>query len=137
MVEIIIIKTIIILMVIIVITTTKVAKNSNPQSSSDPNPYSDDYNAEPVILQEQSPEIVPMTCLEAKQESSNFYFSKFLLDSVGIWTIIAHSSIPSSFNIFKKMSPVLPSLQQQVSLTIMILCISIKYSFLNSLTLVG
>jgi hypothetical protein len=55
--------------------------NFNPDPSSDPSPYDDDYNAEPVICQDQSPELVPMTCLEAKQESSKFYFSKVLLDS--------------------------------------------------------
>jgi hypothetical protein len=62
--------------------------NGNPsqQSSGDPNPYDDDYNAEPAILQDESPELVPMTCLEVKQDSSKFYFSKVLLDSGGTRT---------------------------------------------------
>jgi hypothetical protein len=46
-----------------------------------------------------------MTCLEAKQESSKFYFSKVLLDSGGTRTSIARSSIPSSCKIFKKNEP--------------------------------
>jgi hypothetical protein len=79
--------------------------NSNPEPSSDPNPYDNNYNAEPVIRQDQGPELVPMICLEAKQDSSKFYFSKVLLDSGGSRTSIARSSIPSSCKIYRKKDP--------------------------------
>jgi hypothetical protein len=78
--------------------------SASPSTSSDSdNPYNDEYNQESI--QDVQDQLVPMTCIQTKQEEKSFYLSKTLLDSGGTRSSIARSKLPKGCKVIKKNTP--------------------------------